>query len=99
MVEQFTPKRGPLFGSKPKVHIQREVQQRYAPKPGLTPLPKQSVPKQESFLAKNKLLIGGGIIVVCLVFIAVVLIIAGIYSQEVTEKTALMIPFLFRKKE
>ena len=102
MVQEYTPGRGPLFGSnvnKPKVPIHNAVEQRFAPRPGLTPLPQQNFPSsEESFFQKKKIILSVGVIFICLVVIAVVILMGGSYTQEVAEKSALFIPFLFKKK-
>ena len=95
MVQQITPKRGPLFG-KPKVHIQQAVQQRYAQRPELRSLPKYEAKK--SFFQKKKIILSVGVIFISLVVIAVVVLMGGSYTEEVAEKSALFIPFLFNKK-
>jgi hypothetical protein len=101
MVQEFTPGRGPLFGSninKPKVPIQNVVEQRFAPRPGLTPLPRQDSSKPESFFQKKKLILGVGVIFICMIVIAVVILMGGSYTEEIAEKSALFIPFMFKRK-
>ncbi|MBT4174994.1 hypothetical protein HOC80_00735 [archaeon] len=89
MVEQITPKRKPLFGKKEVVKVQPK---KFVPKTTTTK------PVEVKKPSMNKLWISVGVIVVAIVAIVIILLVSGVYVDEVVEKSSILIPFLWKWK-
>tara|TARA_Y100000310_G_C20255573_1_gene611180 strand:+ start:16 stop:300 length:285 start_codon:yes stop_codon:yes gene_type:complete len=89
MVEQITPKRKPLFGKKEVVKVQPK---KFVPKVAEKP----AEVKKPRF--NKKLLISAGVVVVAVVAIVIILLVSGVYVGEVSEKSSILIPILWKWK-
>ena len=111
----FTPKRGPLFGRKkiisrpmaPRVQVPQGA-------PHQVPIQEQGTVTQEvketeaiveekkgfaNLLGNKKIILSAGILFVSVIAIVVVVAISLSYTNEVVEKSSILLPFLIRRKD